>query len=328
MAMSNYSGGFGDGVIIRGLPLTISHPGKVFWVGNYAGLTTAATGYLTGQKTASNGNDGSFNAPFSTLDYAIGRCSAQRGDIIFVKPGHQETYSAADGFELDVAGVAVIGLGQGSLRPKFILDTADTADVNVSAANCTLYNLVFEAGFADIVRAIQVTAANVSIISCAFVDQAADENFLTPIKATSTSDNNADGLWVEACTWMSPDIGGLEFIETNADVRYGYVADNFIVHEGTDSPLILAATGKDWKMARVYRNRKSTKDTAGAIFLDIDTTGTNNSGIVMDNLNRHADVTGAHGMMAADNGFGLFGNLSTSVNNLSGFVLPAIDVDL
>lgn len=321
MPMSSFPGGFKDGIVVRGIPLVQSHPGKVFWVYNGSAL-------LAGQKAGSDGNDGSFNAPFSTLDYAIGRCTANRGDVIFVKPGHSETYSAADGFSLDVAGVAVVGLGSGSLKPKFILDTADTADVNISAANCALVNVQFEAGFADIVRAIQITAAYATILNVDFVDQAADENFLTPIKCTSTTDNNADGLWVEGCTWFSPDALGVEFIEGNADIRYAYIADNVIIHEGTDSPLVLMATGKDLKMTRILRNYKSTKDTAAAIFLDIDTTGTNNSGIVAYNMMGHADVTGAHGLTAADNGFRFFQNYSTSVNNLSGLLLPAADVDL
>lgn len=319
--MSNYPGGFASGVVIRGLPLHTAHPGKVYWVYN-------GTALLQGQRAGSNGNDGSFNAPFSTVDYAIGRCTANRGDIVMVKPGHSETFGAADGFDLDVAGVAVVGLGSGSNKPKFIFDTATTADMNISAANCSLINVVMEAGFADIVRAIQITAAYATVKNVDFTDQAADENWLTPIKATSTTDNNADGLWVEACTWLSPDIAGLEFIEVNADVRYAVIIDNYIVHEGTDSPLILAATGKDLKMAKIIGNFKSTKDTAAAIFLDIDTTGTNNSGIVAWNLMRHADVTTAHGLTAADNGFGFFENYSSSVNNLSGLLLPAADVDL
>src|SRR3990167_1108699 len=109
--MSNYPGGFANGVLIRGMPILQSHPGRVFWVSN----ATAAE--MAGQRAASNGNDGSFNAPFSTLDYAIGRCTASRGDIIFVKPGYTQTITLATEIVMDVAGIAIVGLGRGSLRP-------------------------------------------------------------------------------------------------------------------------------------------------------------------------------------------------------------------
>lgn len=320
MPQSNFPKGFAS-ITIKGVPLMQTHPGKVFWVYN-------GTALLDGQKAGSNGNKGTFDAPFSTIDYAVGRCVANRGDIIFVKPGHSETVSAADGIDFDVAGIAVVGLGSGSLKPKIIFDTANTADINVSAANVLISNFQMEAGFADIVRGIQVTAAHCKLYDIDWRDQEATENWLTPIKATSTTDNNADGLEVVGNTWFSVDAAGVEFIEGNADIRYAVVKDNVVVHEGTAAPLILMATGKDLKYATITHNFLSHKNTSGALFVSADTTGVNNSGIVAHNRIGHADVTGAHTLFAADNGFRLFDNLSTSVNNLSGFVLPAIDVDL
>jgi len=34
--------------------------------------------------------------PFKTVDYAIGQCTANNGDVIIVMPGHAESYTAAD----------------------------------------------------------------------------------------------------------------------------------------------------------------------------------------------------------------------------------------
>src|SRR3990170_2889471 len=127
-AASNYPAGFNN-VTIRGVPITQAHPGQVYWVSN------ATTSLLPGQVGGSDGNPGSFSAPFSTLDYAIGRCTAGRGDIIFIKPGHAETITSATTIALDVAGVAIVGLGNGSARPTFTFTTANTATIGVSAAN-------------------------------------------------------------------------------------------------------------------------------------------------------------------------------------------------
>ncbi|MDE2097568.1 MAG: hypothetical protein KGL39_10005 [Patescibacteria group bacterium] len=125
---SNFPGGFSN-VTIRGVPLTQSHPGQVFWVGN------SPASLLPGQIAASDGNPGTFNAPFATLQYAVSRCIDQRGDIIFLKPGHNEIISGAtpnlDGgaitannLSLYTAGVAIVGLGFGSLRPTFTFTAA------------------------------------------------------------------------------------------------------------------------------------------------------------------------------------------------------------
>jgi hypothetical protein len=153
MAASNFPAGFAAGISIRGVPLIQTHPGKVLWVGN------ASSSALTGQRGASNGNKGTFDAPYSTIDYAIGQCSANRGDIIFVKPGHAETLTAASGIDLDVAGVAVIGLGVGSNRPTVNI-TATAGFIDFSAANCSLSNVLVTGGVDAIVKCFLIDAAD------------------------------------------------------------------------------------------------------------------------------------------------------------------------
>jgi hypothetical protein len=115
MASPTIPNGFVGGVMLRGVPIAQTHPGKVFWVSNNT------TGLLAGQRGGSDGNRGDFNSPFATLGYAITQCVANRGDIIFIKPGHAETVSSAGAIALNIAGVAVVGLGVGSSRPTFTL---------------------------------------------------------------------------------------------------------------------------------------------------------------------------------------------------------------
>jgi len=154
MAISNYPAGFANGVTVRGLPLLNAYPGQVFWV--HSG-------------TGSDGNKGTFDRPFSTIDYAIGRCTASRGDIIMVKAGHTETVSAAGGLALDVAGVAIIGTGTGGLRPT-INFTATASTFTISAANCSIYNLLLTGGIDAVVSPVVVSAADVAILNCEYRD--------------------------------------------------------------------------------------------------------------------------------------------------------------
>jgi len=56
--------------------------------------------------------------PFATIDYAIGKCTASNGDIIYVMPGHAETVNATATLTCDVAGISIVGLGNGTNRPS------------------------------------------------------------------------------------------------------------------------------------------------------------------------------------------------------------------
>ena len=127
MSISNYPSGFEGGLTLKEVPLTSVHPGKVFWVNTTTVIP--ATG-----KGPSNGNKGTYLQPFATIDYAIGKCTANRGDIIMVMPGSTETITTDGGIAVDVAGVAIIGLWNGTQRPKILIDAAAAA-VGVSSAN-------------------------------------------------------------------------------------------------------------------------------------------------------------------------------------------------
>lgn len=152
--ISQFPGGFANGVSIRGLPILQAQPGNVFWLSNS----------LVVERPNVAGADrlpGTFNRPFQTLAGALLQCQQGGGDVIMVKPGHRETISSATALALNVAGVAVIGLGLGNSRPTFVLDTATTANIPLRSANVSLQNLIFQANFADIASIF--TAATFSI---------------------------------------------------------------------------------------------------------------------------------------------------------------------
>ena len=317
MSISNFPNGFANGVTIRGIPLALTHPGRVFWVYNGSAL-------LPNQQGGSDGNKGTFDAPFATVDYAVSQCTADRGDVVFIKPGHAETL-AADGFAIDVAGVAVIGLGSGTLMPSFTLN-ATTSDANISAANCTLMNVRFVPSTSDVVRAIQVTAAHATIKDILVLDAGATNEILTVVKATGTTDNEADGLWVEGCRAYGTSTAILEFLEFNAQINGLVFKNNIIVNEGTAAGVAIAgATGKDLLNAYIGYNKTSNKATSGNLFIDSDSTAS--TGIAEENLIGHADVTTTHDNGLTGMGFRLFNNLSVSTASLSGFLLPAADTD-
>lgn len=121
-----------------------AHPGNIFFVDSGATAASDAAGYGLNP-----------DAPFATLDYAIGSCTASNGDVIYVMPGHAETYTATNGWDADVAGIKIIGLGWGSNRPTFTFDDTD-AQVNIGANNVTIENLRFVPSASAVVAGVQV----------------------------------------------------------------------------------------------------------------------------------------------------------------------------
>jgi len=187
MPISNFPNGFANGVTIRGVPVTQMHPGKVFWVNNSGVIPEGGIG-------GSDSNKGTYLQPFSTLDYAIGKCKAGRGDIIMVMPGHAEDIATAGALTSDVAGVAVVGLGTGTLRPKFSF-TAATATHVISADNCSFNNIQWEANFADVAIGLDVSAvAGLSFENCHFTEAGTNLNYVIMIDiATGASDISVIG---------------------------------------------------------------------------------------------------------------------------------------
>ena len=151
MTTSNYPNGFPNGVTIRNVPLAVSHPGLIFFV------AAAANG-------GADGNPGTFQKPLATIAAAQAKCRASRGDIIVVLPGHTTTITAAAGLALSKAGIALVGLGNGSLRPTINFTTAVGADLDIDAANITVANFLFTGGIDALTGPIDVNAADCTLV--------------------------------------------------------------------------------------------------------------------------------------------------------------------
>ena len=273
----------------------------------------------------SNGNDGSFDAPFATLDYAIGQCTANKGDTIVVLPNHAETITGVGGITADIAGINIIGQGVGAARPTFLMDGATDVTFVVSAANVTVQNMFFKAGHSGVVTCFNITAGSCNLINLEFGNNTTNENFVTPIKATSTADNNADGLTVIGCKWFTIDTDDREMIEINANLDKLTVLNNTMVTmSATTCPLILSAGTKVLSNVDIGWNRAKNAMTSGALF--ISNGASTNSGFVYNNYVGNLDTTGPQdlGASAFANAY-WFNNQSSSVVTLSGAVNPAPD---
>lgn len=178
-----------------------NHPADVWFVDSTNAAASDASGY---------GHNP--DAPFATLDYAVGQCAASKGDVIYVMPGHTETVATAGALALDVIGITIIGLGNGTLIPTVTLSDA-AADVDVDAANITVRHIRFVAGDADITAAIDVNACNTTFIDCEFYGDGAGLNALIWIVDAA----NIDYLTVQDCFFYDPDASNTHAINLLGD---------------------------------------------------------------------------------------------------------------
>ena len=319
MGMANFPSGIMQGINLRGLPLQVAHPGEIFWVNN---TTVKAVNAIDG----SDANNGDYHHPLATIDAAINKCTASRGDKIIAMPGHSETLSNATSLVLDVAGIALIGLGAGTLRPKIIMDTATTTTIPVSAANISFTNFVFSANFADIAEPFTVTATDFLLQDCKLTQEATNMNFVE-IVDSGTTDDEIDGISFIRCEWIEPDTATTSLVNVDCDIDRLTILDCHINLgiNGVLSSLAEVAAGKDLTNVNIRRNYVSRLVTASAVQLItfVDTT-TTNTGIMEDNRCRSLDVAGEL-LLTAGTNISLYNNTSSSAVDASGYVLPAID---
>ena len=128
-------------------------------------ILMTATGNIryvdSGNALAATDVTGTKDRPYSTVDSAIGSCTANNGDVIVAMAGHSETLTAAASIAADIAGVQIVGLGTGRERPTINYTTAAAASLNVTAANVSITNFFFDMTGVDAVTAgINVSAAD------------------------------------------------------------------------------------------------------------------------------------------------------------------------
>jgi len=124
--------------------------GNLWWVDS--GSATKADSVGSGQNP---------EGPFATLDYAIGQCEANNGDIIYVMPGHAETLTSAGAIACDKAGISIIGLGVGADRPTLTFSSTDnSASVLITAASTKIKNIIGICGDDGLTNPFHVQAAD------------------------------------------------------------------------------------------------------------------------------------------------------------------------
>lgn len=213
-------------VLVTGVCFGIERVVTVGGSSPYRNLTDFVTGaqafgsgntFYVDSDMSTSGNGDQWTGAVKTLNEAFALCTANNGDIVLVAAGHSEAIAAANGVRYSVAGVRVIGYGEGALRPTLTY-SATASDLEVDAADCTLENFIVDLTGIDAVAAgIDVNAAGFKMINCRVV--LADGTGQCTLGMEL--DANADRLVIDNCEFYgSSDAGataGISAVATTPD---------------------------------------------------------------------------------------------------------------
>lgn len=265
---------------IPGLPANIidclQFPGNVFFVNSTHASASDAAGF--GENP---------DSPCATIDYAVGLCTSNNGDVIIVHPAHAENLGADSAIDIDVIGVRVLGIRFGNMMPT-LTGTAVAGDCKLAAAGVSIENIRFLGGIDEMTGIIEVSAANCAIKNCEYQDSTGQA---TDIIITTAGANN---LLIDGFRCIgSADAGGNSAIALvgadDCEIKNFYIYGNFAVGaidlRTTASPRVNIHDGFIW-----------TENAADIAIVD---TITGSTGTIGPNIN----------IMLQDNA----GNITTAV---------------
>lgn len=254
---------FPNGLSSFGVPLMGGGVRVPFTTGTYFFVDSG-----TGDDTY---NDGlTVSTPLATIYAAIGKCTANAGDVISVFPGHAETIAAATSLVVDVAGISIIGLGQGDNRPVLTF-SATASRIPVSADDVVIENLKFYSNIADVVSGVTVTGDNVVIRGGLWAGSAANKEFLQMLDLDAALNAVVEENEFRASTTAGTNNAIRVDVSHGAIIRNNRIKGDFTTAAVSGNAGSAAASTD----LSVYGNRIQNVDTTAGLTIDMhdDSTG-------------------------------------------------------
>jgi hypothetical protein len=293
---------------IDALQPNIVVPGRTFYVSSVTGVAN---------------NAGGKGAPCPTLTAALALCTANRGDYIYLLPNHAETIASAGAITINKAGVTIIGLGNGSIRPTFTWSATDST-IAISAANVTLKNVITTISVDEVVSMFNVTGANCTLDAVDFVPYGALGATGQAIQWLLTS-AAADGITVQNCKHMQKTAANANqvWIDLNG-VDYAKVINN------TGMFTAKAATASHWIGTTAACNELEIRDNRvlwlGSTITGVITCTTATTGIICGNYLGSGTSVATATAIVADAAF-VFQNYWIDDAAASAILAPAAGTD-
>jgi len=288
MPNSNYPNGFNNGLTVLGLPIQNMIAGNVFWVNSATGADSL-------------GQSGSRDNPYATIGFVIEQnlVTATNGDVIMVAPNHSEAI-AAGGITMDIAGVTILGLGEGNQTPQITFTDA-TSTWLITAIDCVVRNIVCIADANTTTAAFIIGAAGTTITGTVldkiyFRDKSiTDEHWLVNIKLADTTDNGNDDTWILNCRYSTEDTAATSLVDTAAKLARFRMVGCYFNTAATAGTMFANLTATDTHTAFWFSDNHvlSLNSTSTVNVLAEIGTGTVNTGYILRSTASHVDVATA-----------------------------------
>jgi len=285
-------------------------PGVAFFVNN---STVLAPGAVAGADVAGVGE--SELQPLATIDFAIGRCVAGRGDAIFVMGPHSETVTSS--ITLDVAGVQIIGLKIGNKSPVVTINGA-TDLFTITAANCRISGLEMTIVTTDAATAlVNVAAAKARLDNIKMIPSATSVNVVDCITLAS----GANDCLIEDVDIRNTTVAVVSFLSIEAAVARLTVRRFRAFGDTTTGGIIDGATATQLLLEDVTVGTVGT--TQPAATLDSNPTGL----VIRSNFAGTSTTLANNGALGT--GVRMFDVkvLEETNGSAQGALIPAVDAD-
>jgi hypothetical protein len=124
-------------------------------------------------------------------------------------PQHTEDVDGAGALALDVAGIHLIGIGEGTIQPVLEM-TADAATIAIDAANVTVENFHIVTNSADVAVIFDVNADDFTLRNCRFRQDAIDMAGLIAVQDALVA--ASDRITIEDCHCLLYDAAQTHFV--------------------------------------------------------------------------------------------------------------------
>lgn len=123
----------------------------------FTDVPTTGSIFFVDSATGSSAGGRSPDAPAATIAQALALCTANKGDTIYVFPGHNEGIGNAQ-LTWNKAGVRIIGLGGPGDLPRFDFDHAN-ASIDITANGMVIENIRLLPSVTGVLIGIDINAA-------------------------------------------------------------------------------------------------------------------------------------------------------------------------
>jgi len=142
--------------------------------------------------SAVDGSTGlSWATAVGTLQEGIDLCSANLGDFVYVAENHEENITAASALDADCEGITIVGFGEGENQPTISFITNAGAELTISEADITIYNMRFLGAYSGGITAgiyINGDGDGTRIIGCEFWETSSSMEQLIMLNVATDAD--------------------------------------------------------------------------------------------------------------------------------------------